>query len=435
MSNLLRPLSLAIALVLTGSAYAAKPAKSSSEAKKEAPPVAKLEIELAHNFGAIGEERLQTVVDVFNKESKSGQIKLVRLERGEKPAPLNMIRRYEMDEVLRQPGRYLPLHQMMKNAKENLDTKDLSADLRAGVVDDKGRYVALPIAYSTPVLFYNKNAMRKAKLDPENPPKTWFEMQGVLDKLQDAGYECPYTTSWPTWVHVDNVSALSGVPAVSDKGGLSFNGLPQVKHIAMMATWHKAGYFHTFGRGAEANKRFQDGSCAMITTDSWEHTEFRDAKGVELGVAPMPYHDDVYGGRQHTLADGGSLWIGAGHSAVNYKTAAKFVQYLLTPQMQIELVRTYGQLPLTAAARSAVSSKVLRDRDESLKVAYASMKGNGDKPALRVANMDSVRVIVDEELEAVWANKKPAKAALDTAVLRGNALIAAKPALKKSQPF
>lgn len=437
MFNLVRPLSLAIALALSGSAFAAKPAKAakSSSAKPEAPAVAKLEVELAHNFGAIGEERLQGVVDRFNKENKSGQIKLVRLEKGEKPAPLNLIRRYEMDEVLRQPGRYMPLHQMMKNAKESLETKDLSADLRAGVVDDKGRYVALPVAYSTPVLFYNKNALRKAKLDPENPPKTWFELQGVLDKLQDAGYECPYTTSWPTWVHVDNVSALSGLPAVTDKGVLAFNGLPQVKHIAMMATWHKAGYFHTFGRGAEANKKFQDGYCAMITTDSWEHSEFRDAKGVELGVAPMPYHDDVYGGRQHTLADGGSLWIGAGHSAVNYKIAAKFVQFLLTPQMQVEMVRTYGQLPLTSAARTAVSSKVLRDRDESLKVAYASLGGQGDKPALRVANMDSVRLVVDEELEAVWANKKPAKAALDTAVMRGNALIAAKPSLKKSNPF
>ncbi len=42
----------------------------------------------------------------------------------------------------------------------------------------------------------------------------------------------------------------------------------------------------------------------MITTDSREAVDFQDAKGVELGVAPMPYHDDVYGGRQHTLADG-----------------------------------------------------------------------------------------------------------------------------------
>lgn len=435
MSYLIRPVSLAIALALAGSVHAAKPAKSSSIAKPQQQAAVQAEIELAHNFGPVGEERLQEVVSRFNQDSKSGQIKLIRLEKGAKPAVLNLLRRYDQDEVMRQPGRFIPLHQMMSGAKETFDVKDLSVDLRAGVVDDKGRYVALPLAYSTPVLFYNKNAMRKAKLDPENPPKTWFEMQGVLDKLQDAGYNCPYTSAWPTWVHIDNVSALSSLPAMTDKGVLSFNGLPQVKHVAMMATWHKAGYFHTFGRAAEANHKFQEGECAMITTDSWAHTEFRDAKGVELGVAPMPFHDDVYGGRQHTLADGGSLWIGAGHAAVNYKTAAKFISFLLTPQTQVELVRIYGQLPLTGAARTAVSSKVLRDRDESLKVAYASLKGSGAKPALRVANIDSVRLVVDEELEEVWAGKKPAKAALDTAVSRGNAILAAKPVLKKSQPF
>jgi sn-glycerol 3-phosphate transport system substrate-binding protein len=49
--------------------------------------------------------------------------------------------------------------------------------------------------------------------------------------------------------------------------------------------------------------------------------------------------------------------------------------------------------------------------------------------------MDKVHVILDEELEAVWANKKPAKAALDTAVTRGNAVIAANPVLKKALPY
>jgi len=48
---------------------------------------------------------------------------------------------------------------------------------------------------------------------------------------------------------------------------------------------------------------------------------------------------------------------------------------------------------------------------------------------------DPVRILTNEELEAVWADKKPAKAALDTAVSRGNAVLNAKPALKKAQPF
>ena len=434
MQHRILPSVLAISLAFVcASALAAKPAAKAAAKAAPAPAVA-ADFELAHNLGPAGEEQLQAVVDRFNKEM-GGNLKLSRLEKGEKPAGLNLVRRYDISDILVQPKSFVPLYEMMAKAGQPLNLADLSPDLKAGTVDGKGRLVALPLVYSTPVLFYNKNAFRKAKLDPEQPPKTWFEMQGVLDKLQDAGYACPYTSSWPVWVHVDNVSAVSGLPAVSDKGVLTFNGLPQVKHIAMMATWAKANYFKVFGRRDEASARFHDGECAMITTDSREHVGFRDAKGVELGVAPLPYHDDVYGGRQHTLADGGSLWVGAGKSAAEYKQAAKFVSFLLSPEMQIEMVRIYGGLPLTAAARAAARSKLLQDGDKTLEVAYASMKGRGTANVPHVTDTDPIRIITSEELEAVWSDKKPAKAALDTAVSRGNAVLNAKPALKKAQPF
>ncbi|MFH1659280.1 MAG: sn-glycerol 3-phosphate transport system substrate-binding protein [Rhodocyclaceae bacterium] len=432
MSYCIRPLTIAATLALASSVAQAKPAKPA--AKPVAAPTVSAEFELAHNLGVAGEERLQAIVDRFNKESGS-TMKLVRLEKGDKPAVLNLMRRYDMSDVLSQPKAFVPLHAMMAKAGQPLKFGELSGDLKAGVVDAKGKVVALPVLYSTPVLFYNKNAFRKAKLNPDQPPKTWFEMQGMLDKLQDAGYACPYTSSWPVWVHVDNVSAVSGVPAATDKGQLTFNGLPQVKHLAMMATWSKANYFKLFGRRNEASAKFHEGECAMITTDSREHVDFRDAKGVELGVAPLPYHDDVYGGRQSSLADGASLWVGAGRTPVQYKQAAKFVSFMLSPEMQIEMVRVYGGLPMTSAARAAARSKLLQDGDKTLEIAYASLNGNGSKPAVRVANIDAVRIITNEEMEAVWDDKKPAKAALDTSVSRGNSLLGAKPLLKKSQPF
>ncbi|HEX6734228.1 MAG TPA: extracellular solute-binding protein [Azonexus sp.] len=415
----------ALGAALIAPVHAAKPA---------AKPVEPVTLELAHNLGPQAEEKLQAVVDRFNKENDT-TLTLRAFEKGSKPAILNLVRRAEFGDVLSQSTHFVPLHQMMAKAGHKLNYDDISKDLKAGVVDGKGRLVALPLVYSTPVLFYNKNAFRKAGLDPERAPATWFEMQGVLDKLQEAGYSCPYTSSWPVWVHVDNVSALSGVPATSDKGQLSFNGLPQVKHIAMMATWTKAGYFHLFGRRDEASGKFNEGQCAMITTDSREHADFKEARGVELGVAPLPHHDDVYGGRQSTLADGASLWVGAGRSAAEYKAAAKFVAYLLSPEVQVEIVRRYGGLPVTAAARAAARSTLLRDDDRTLEIAYTSLKGNGAQTAMRIANIAPVSLIANEELEAVWADRKPAKAALDTSVSRGNGIIGAQPALKKAQPF
>jgi sn-glycerol 3-phosphate transport system substrate-binding protein len=103
--------------------------------------------------------------------------------------------------------------------------------------------------------------------------------------------------------------------------------------------------------------------------------------------------------------------------------------------MQVEMVSIYGGLPLTSASRAAARSKILRDGDKTLEVAYASLMGRGTTALPHVSDIDQVRIIANEELEDVWTDKKPAKAALDTAVSRGNAVMNAKPAMKKAQPF
>ncbi|MBS1190125.1 MAG: extracellular solute-binding protein [Rhodocyclaceae bacterium] len=436
MPHLIRTAAIACGLAVAFSAHAAKPAKPTKAAKTTAAASAgPVEIDLANQLGQAAEGRLQQLVERFNHEQKDFVVKLVPLAEGGKPAALNLVRRQDMADFLSQKGRLKPLYQVMSEAKVPFSAASLSTDLKAGVSDEKGKLVALPVAYSTPVLFYNKAAFRKAGLDPEKPPKTWWEMQETAGKLFDAGYQCPYTSSWPTWVHVDNLSALSSAPVATAKGELVFNGLAEVKHVAMLASWTKAKYFRHFGRRDEADKHFASGECAMITTDSAAHTEFREASGIDLGVSPMPHHDDVYGGRQHTLADGASLWVGGGYKPLEYKAAARFVAFLMAPESQVELARMYGQVPLTQAARNALKAKVVQDRDPTSEVAYASLKGEGGQPQLRVSAIDPVRAIVDEELEAVWDDQKPAKAALDTAVARGNALLSAKPALKKAVPF
>ena len=49
------------------------------------------------------------------------------------------------------------------------------------------RTLAYSIALSTPVLYINKEAFRKAGLDPEKPPKTWAEMEDAAKKLVSLG--------------------------------------------------------------------------------------------------------------------------------------------------------------------------------------------------------------------------------------------------------
>jgi len=388
------------------------------------------EIELSHQLDEERAERLEKLVERFNSRQKDTQVKVVRRVQGDAPKDLYLVTREEQARFIAAKSAFRPLYQVMKEENVPFDGGKLAPELRVGLADAQGNLIALPIGLSTPVLFINKAAFRKAGLDPEKPPKTWAEMQVAADKLFDAGSTCPYTTSWPAWVHIDNLSSWHGVEVADAKGKLNFNGLVQVKHTAMLTTWAKARFFVSFGRRDEADNRFAAGECGMLTSSSSLSGALRDSRKLEIGVASLPYHDDVQGAPKQTLAGGYSLWVGGGQKPAEYKGVAQFVSFLLEPDLQVELTAASGFLPMTSAARAAAGSKLLKADVAGLNVAYAQLQGPGALRALRVSEIEKVRIIVEEELEAAWSGKTPAKQALDIAVERGNVILHAAPAAK-----
>src|SRR5262249_41404580 len=75
----------------------------------------------------------------------------------------------------------------------------------------------------TPILYYNKNRFRDAGLDPEAAPKTWPEIGAAAKKLLEKGAVCGFTTSWPSWIHIENLSAYHNLPLATKANG--FGGL------------------------------------------------------------------------------------------------------------------------------------------------------------------------------------------------------------------
>ena len=112
--------------------------------------------------------------------------------------------------------------------------------------------LSLPYNSSTPVLYVNRDAFSGAGLDPDMDLSTWENVGGALDALSAAGHECPLTTAWQSWVHLENLSAYHNVAFASKDNGfagldteLSFNGPVQVNHIQTMGDWARDGKFST----------------------------------------------------------------------------------------------------------------------------------------------------------------------------------------------
>ena len=140
----------------------------------------------------------------------------------------------------------------------------------------RGVRLALPLNTARPVLYYNRDAFHRAKV---NPPKTWYEMAGVLGSLAETGQSCAYTTAWPAWVMLEN------------SGGELSRQL-MVRWTSMLASWEKSGFFSYSGRANEAESRFAAGECAVLTSSSASGSELVKQAHFDVGVAPLPYYDD-----------------------------------------------------------------------------------------------------------------------------------------------
>ena len=423
---MLRHFVILLAFASAAAAHAAKPA----------PPPA--EIVFRHAMTGESAALLVDLVDRFNAESKSEKVILQHVSMTTDLQQLPHLALLEDDADLKFFGghpRMLPLHKVMAIAREKFDAKTFFPVLADVVDDNKGRIQALPLALSVPVLYYNKGTFRKAKLDPEKPPATWWEVQETAGKVFDVDRRCPFTSSNMAWVHLENVATQHSEPIANSergaKSGLALNHLVQVKHVALLASWHKSFYFQYFGPGREADEKFLSGECSMLTSDSSLYMRLVKQKPFDFGVAGLPHHDDVRDvapGR--VLPDGASLWALAGKKKPDYAAVGHFVAYLLRPDVQKDWVKVTGFLPMTPAAlaslaeEKAVPPEILRRTAERL----SDKKYVSEAKPKAVLGMGRVRAILSEELEAVWANLKPAKEALDTAVRRGNTVLQPVPA-------
>ncbi|HZV55765.1 MAG TPA: extracellular solute-binding protein [Rhodocyclaceae bacterium] len=388
------------------------------------------EIVLRHALHGAALEALSTLVLRFNDEQKGrAKISLQELSGVTDLRQLPHLALLDDDDArlfFDSRPRFLPLMDVMKAANQPFDAGRLLPQVADAVDDLRGRPQALPMALALPVLFYNKDAFVKAGLNPEVPPKTWWETQQAAGKLYDAGYRCPLTSSRFAWVHLENMSSQHNEPVVVKSGRgdrFAFNNLMQVKHLALLASWQKSFYFHYFGPGQEGDAKFLSGECAMLTGESSLHSELKRDQRFPVGVAELPYYEDVFGVRPaNVLPDGAALWTLPGKKKDEYKVAARFIDFLMRSEVQRDWVRATGFLPMTSSALDALAAAGVSPAIVEAARKRLSMPKQADARARSGGSRSRVRAILNEEVEFVWKNTKPAKQALDTAMQRANAL-------------
>lgn len=330
-------------------------------------------------------------------------------------------------------GAIKPIYKLMEENKEKFDPKAYLPAVTGYYTDTHGNMLSFPFNSSTPILYYNKDLFQKAGLDPEKAPKTWEDMVAFSKKLQAAGATCGFTTHWPSWVMVENFSALHNVPLATKENGFAgfdtkfeLNNPTEVRHITNLGEWQKTKVFDYGGREGKAGPKFLSGECAMQMASSASRSGILANAKFPVGFGMLPYYSDVKGAPQNSIIGGASLWVLSGRPEGEYKGVARFFAYLSTPEVQAWWHQNTGYLPITLAAYELSQKQGYYEKNPGADISIKQMNLNPPTPnskGLRFGNFVQIRAIIEEEMENVFSGKKTAKAAMDEAVARGDALL------------
>ena len=323
----------------------------------------------------------------------------------------------------------IPVGEVMKKAGVPFDTGAYVPAVAGYYTAPNGEMLSFPFNSSTTVFHYNKDAFKAAGLDTEKPPTTWPEVALAAAKLKASGHKCPFASSWMSWTQLESFSAWHNTEFATKGNGmrgmdarLTFNTPLHVRHIENLANMSKQGLMVYKGRGNLADATFVSGECAMFTGSSALYGNIKRNSKFAAGIGALPYYPDVPGAPQNTVIGGASLWVMSGKKAEDYKGVAQFLARLSVAEEAAKSHQRTGYLPLTKASYELTNKSNFYKENPGTDVSVTQMirKTTDKSRGIRLGNFVQIRTINDEELEQVWAGKKTAKEALDTAVKRGN---------------
>jgi sn-glycerol 3-phosphate transport system substrate-binding protein len=331
-------------------------------------------------------------------------------------------------------GAVKPVHVLMKEAGEAFDPKAYLPAITGYYSTSKGEMLSFPFNSSSTVMWINKDAFRKAGLDPDTPPKTWPEVFEAAKKLKAAGSAtCGFSNAWVTWVNVEQLSAWHDLPLATKANGLDgfdtelrFNSPTHVRHLQNLVDLQKDKTYDYSGRTNTGEGRFTSGECPIFLTSSAFFGNVKANAKFDFGNAPMPYYPDVQGAPQNSIIGGASLWVMGGKKPEEYKGVAKFFAFLSDTDRQVAIHKSSGYLPITKAAYTKTKeSGYYKDAPylETPLFELTNKEPTENSRGLRLGNMVQLRDVWAEEFEAALSGKKSAKEALDAAVSRGNAML------------
>ena len=404
---------------------------------------AKTEVHWWHAMGGTNGERVDRIAADFNASQDQYEVvptykgnytetmtaAIAAFRAGEQP---HLVQVFEVGTatMMAAKGAIYPVEQMMADSGEPFDGSAYLPAVVSYYQTPEGELLSMPFNSSTPVLWYNADALKAAGA---SVPTTWDEMRTAAQALVDNGMDCGFSFGWQSWVMIENFSAWHDLELGTQENGfkgfdteMTFNNDHVAGRLQEIADMQDDKLFVYGGRRGDSLPMFTNGECGMWMNSSAYYGSIVSQAKFEFGQTMLPLDTSVADAPQNSIIGGATLWALQGHEADEYRGLSQFLTYMSSAEVQAWWHQETGYVPITTAAADLSETQGFYDENPGTDTAIKQLSLNTPTPnsrGLRFGNFVQIRDVINEELEALWAGDQSAKAALDKAVERGNKLL------------
>ena len=339
--------------------------------------------------------------------------------------------------MINAPGKVVKqVWELSKETGIALDPKNYIGAVRGYYSLPDGRMASMPFNSSTAVMWYSKDAFRKAGLDPDKAPATWQEVVKAAQaiKAKDAA-EIPVTSSWVSWIQLEQYGALHNLPFASKENGfegldavLEINSKAHVKHVDRLLAMAKDGTFKYTGRDNAPDQLLVSGKAGIHFNSSGMRGDMVKSAKFDWGEALLPYDPELIKSPLNSIIGGASLWTmtAPNRTPAEYKAVASFLQFIGKPDNDAYWHQHTGYVPVTLAGYDLSRKQGFYDKNPGADLPVQQLTRGTVTPnskGLRLGRLVEIRNIVYEELEKAFQGGQTGQQAMDAAVTRGNKVL------------
>jgi sn-glycerol 3-phosphate transport system substrate-binding protein len=288
-----------------------------------------------------------------------------------------------------------------------------------------GKVNSVPFNSSSPVLYFNKDLMTQAGLDPENPPTTFGEVIETCAAFDAAqlGVTCvaltPFSWLFEQWMSEQNVELLNNGNGRENRATASNVDSTEGHNIFQFyKNLNDQGYLTNTGKLADTvgtNAIFGEQKALMTINSTAGLGNLLDAaeeSGFEMGVGVLPIPDGSE--RNGVIIGGASLWVAKSVPQPQAETALDFALFMTNTENMASWHQLTGYYPVRTSSVELLREQGWFEGNPLQVVAFDQLLSTtpnvANAGALTGANIQ-MRTVIEESIQKVLSGQDVAEVA------------------------